>query len=88
MVRRLFWLGLGLALGALIFRRLSRAAEKLTPTGLARGLGGALADLTQAARDFVADVRQGMVEHEAALREAAELDGGQLGRPAEPIPPS
>ena len=75
----MFWLGIGLALGALIFRRMSRAAEKLTPTGLAQGLGGALAELSQSARDFVADVRQGMAEHEAALREAAVLDGGDLG---------
>ena len=80
-VRRLFWLGIGLALGALIFRRLSRLAEQLTPAGLARGLGGGLAELAQAAQDFAAAVRQGMREHEAALREAAELDGGRLGRP-------
>jgi hypothetical protein len=78
-VRRLFWLGLGLALGALIFRRLSRAAEQLTPKGLANSAGAALAELTAAIQDFAADVRQGMVEHEAVLREAAELDGGHLG---------
>ncbi len=83
-MRRLFWLGLGLALGALIFRRLSRAAEQLTPKGLASTAGAALAELSTAIQDFAADVRQGMVEHEAVLREAAELDGGQLGRPAAP----
>lgn len=79
-MRRLFWLGIGLALGALIFRRLSRAAQQLTPTGVAHTLGEAIAGLSDAVRDFAEDVREGMHEHEAALREGAELDGGHLGR--------
>ena len=83
-VRRLFWLGIGLALGALIFRKLSKTAERLTPTGLARTAGGLIAELTEAVREFGADVREGMTEHEASLREAAELDGGHLGRPTQP----
>jgi hypothetical protein len=80
-MRRLFWLGIGLALGALIFRKLTQVAEKLTPTGIARSLSDSLRDLAAAVRDFAEDVRAGMTEHEASLREAAELDGGHLGRP-------
>jgi hypothetical protein len=79
-VRRLFWLGIGLALGALIFRKLSQAAERLTPSSLVHAATGLVSELAEAIRDFSADVREGMVEHEASLREAAELDGGHLGR--------
>jgi hypothetical protein len=81
-VRRLFWLGIGLALGALIFRKISQLAEKATPSGIARTVSGALSELSQAVRDFSADVRENMAEHEASLREAAELDGGHLGADA------
>ena len=34
-MRRLFWLAMGVTIGALVVRRLSRAAEKLTPQGIA-----------------------------------------------------
>lgn len=81
-MRRLFWLGLGLALGALVFRRMSRAAERLTPAGIAESLGGALTDLSEAVRDFAADVREGMTEQETALREGAGLDAAQPAPPA------
>jgi hypothetical protein len=75
-MRRLFWLGIGLALGVLIFRKLSRVAEQLTPRGLAQSLGGALAELSEAVRDFAGEVRETMHEHEQALREGAGLDSG------------
>ena len=78
-MRRLFWLGIGLALGALIFRKASKAAGRLTPGGLAQTAVGVVSELAEAIRDFAADVREGMAEREAALREAAELDGGHLG---------
>ena len=83
-MRRLFWLGIGLALGALIFRKASQVAGRVTPSGLARTAGGALVELSEAIRDFAADVRDGMSEREAVLREGAELDGGRLGRTATP----
>ena len=56
-MRRLFWLAMGITIGALIVRKLSRAAEKLTPKGMATGLGQGLADLADAIRDFADDVR-------------------------------
>ena len=39
-MRRVFWLALGAALGVLIFRKLSAAAQKLTPQGLAGSVVG------------------------------------------------
>jgi hypothetical protein len=87
-MRRLFWLGIGLAIGALAFRKLNRVAQKMTPGGLAQSIGSALADLSEALRDFAADVRQGMHEQEAALREGAGLDAGSAdpGRHATAAP--
>jgi chromosome condensin MukBEF MukE localization factor len=81
-VRRLFWLSLGITVGVLAMRKLSRAAEKLTPKGMATGLGAGLAELADALRDFGADVRAAMSEREAELRESTGLDGRSAERPA------
>jgi hypothetical protein len=75
MTRRLFWLVMGITIGALIVRKLSRAAEKLTPRGIAGSLGGGLAGLSGSIRDFSADVRDAMRERETQLREGTALDG-------------
>ncbi|MCW2495983.1 hypothetical protein [Jatrophihabitans sp.] len=74
-MRRLFWLAMGITIGALIVRKLSKAAEKLTPRGMAGGIATALGDLAEALRDFSADVRDAMSEREAELREGTGLDG-------------
>ena len=78
-MRRLFWLAMGITIGALIVRKLSKVAEKLTPWGMAGGIGAGLADLADALRDFGAEVRTAMREREAELRESTGLDG-QLGK--------
>ncbi|MEO6502022.1 MAG: hypothetical protein ABIQ09_08940 [Jatrophihabitantaceae bacterium] len=75
-MRKLFWLALGASLGVLIFRKLSRAAEKMTPQGLAGSIGAGLSDLGYSIREFAADVREAMSSQEAALRAAAGLDSG------------
>jgi adenylosuccinate lyase len=82
-MRRLFWLAMGITIGALLVRKLSRAAEKLTPSGMASGLAAALAELADSIRDFAADVREAMSEREAELREATGLDGSTGPAPAE-----
>jgi len=46
MTRRLFWLAMGITIGALIMRKISAAARKLTPRGIAQSFGGGLADLS------------------------------------------
>jgi hypothetical protein len=73
-MRRLLWLGIGLALGALAFRKLTQMAQKMTPGGMAKSFGAALTELAQAVGDFVADVREAMAEREQTLREGAGLD--------------
>jgi hypothetical protein len=76
-MRRLFWLALGATLGVLIFRKLSSAAQKLTPQGLAGSVGAGLSELGYALRDFADDVREAMSGRESELRAAAGLDVGE-----------
>ncbi len=78
-MRRLFWLSMGVTIGALVVRKLQQAAEKLTPRSMAGSFGEALAELGQSMRGFGADVRAAMHEREAELREGAGLDGS-LGK--------
>ncbi|WP_375500404.1 hypothetical protein [uncultured Jatrophihabitans sp.] len=74
-MRRLFWLAMGVTIGALVVRKLSRAAEKLTPSGMATSIGQGLSDLADSISDFAADVREAMSEREIQLRESTGLDG-------------
>ena len=86
-MRRLFWLALGATLGVLIVRKLSKAAEKLTPQGVAQSFAAGLNELAIALRDFAADVRDAMSAQEAALREAAGLDAAGSTAIGSPAPP-
>jgi hypothetical protein len=81
-MRRLFWLAMGITIGALVVRKLSKLAEKLTPRGMAGGIGAGLADLAEALREFAEDVRDAMRERENELRVSTGLDG-QLGKVGE-----
>jgi hypothetical protein len=82
-MRRLFWLAMGVTIGALLVRKLSRAAEKLSPSGMAGGIAGALRELAESISDFAADVREAMSEREHELRHATGLDGTTGPDPAE-----
>jgi hypothetical protein len=77
-MRRLFWLAMGITIGALIVRKLSAAAQKLTPGSMAGSVSQALGDLADSISGFSHDVRAAMAEREAELREGAGLDG-ELG---------
>jgi hypothetical protein len=73
-MRRLFWLAMGITIGALVVRKLSRAADKLTPTGIAGASAEGLRDLAEAIGDFGADIRAAAAEREAELRAGTGLD--------------
>lgn len=81
-MRRLFWLAMGVTIGVLVVRKLQSLAQKLTPRGMATGLGGGLAELAAAIGEFGADVREAMHERENQLRASTGLDG-TLGRAPE-----
>ena len=73
-MRRLFWLAMGITIGALVVRKLSRAAEKLTPAGIGGSIAEGLRDLADAIGDFGADIRAAAAEREAELRAGTGLD--------------
>src|SRR5438105_3671857 len=80
-MRRLFWLAMGVTIGVLVMRKLVKAAELLTPRGMAGGIAGSLSDLAEALRDFGADVRDAMGDREAELRAGTGLDGSDPDGP-------
>jgi hypothetical protein len=69
-VSRLFWTALGAAAGVYAVRRLSKAAQAYTPSGVAHGLS----DFGEGLRELAAAVREGMEEREAELRLALGID--------------
>jgi len=73
-MRRLFWLAMGITIGALVVRKLSRAADKLTPAGIGGSLAEGLRELAEAIGDFGADVRAAAAAREAELRAGTGLD--------------
>jgi hypothetical protein len=73
-MRRLFWLAMGITIGVLVVRKLSSAAEKLTPQSIAGQLVEGLRDLADAIGDFGADVRAAAAERELELRSGTGLD--------------
>jgi hypothetical protein len=66
-MRRLFYITLGVTVGVIAVRRLTKLAESMSPDSLA-------ASAATAVTSFVDDVREGMAEREAELRAALEYD--------------
>jgi hypothetical protein len=85
---KLFWIALGATAGVLVVRRLTRAAESLTPEGAADRVAGGLRNLGDAVREFTDEVRAGMAERDAELRYALGIapdgTGAATGQRAEP----
>ena len=75
-MRRLFWLGMGIAAGVALNRKARSVARQATPAGLAANLGTAVHELATAVGAFGADVRAGMVEREEELSEVVERRSG------------
>lgn len=75
-MKRLFWLGVGVATGVALSRKARETARQATPAGLAGNLGEAMRELAGAIGSFGADVRAGMVEREEELSEVVEQRSG------------
>ena len=69
-MKRLLWLGVGLAVGALVVRKLTRKANEFTPSGIATSLSQSAGGLVESMRSFVDDVRDGMTEREEQIHQA------------------
>jgi uncharacterized protein DUF6167 len=87
-MKRLLYLAIGAGVGVVAVRRVTRAAQKLTPSGLAGSAGGAISGLSDSIRGFIDDVRVGMAEREIELNDALNSEapapysasGGTTGR--------
>lgn len=71
-MRRLFWLGIGVAVGVVVVRQVSKAAQAYSPSSLAGTARNSAAGLVDSVKDFIADVRDGMAEREAEIASAFE----------------
>ena len=74
-MKRLFWLAMGVTIGALVVRKLAKAAESLRPSGVATSVSGTFSTLAESVREFADEVRDAMAEREAELVEGTGLDG-------------
>ncbi len=72
MIRRLFWLGIGVAVGVVVVRQIGKAAQAYSPSGLAGTARNSAAGMLDSVRGFVSDVREGMAEREAQIAAAFE----------------
>ena len=73
-MKRLVWMGIGVAIGVIAFRKVTEAQSTLGPEGLNRAVGR----LADGVFDFADAVRAGMRERETDLRTALGVE------PAEP----
>lgn len=72
-MKALFYVALGATAAVLVVRKVTRTAEKFTPSGMASSMGG----VADAIRDFAAEVRVGMADREDELRVALGIDDAQ-----------
>jgi hypothetical protein len=72
MIKRVFWLGLGIAVGVIIVRKVGQVVESYSPAGLAGSAKNSAAGALDSVRDFVADVRMGMAEREDLIHAAIQ----------------
>jgi hypothetical protein len=75
-VKRLFWLGVGMAAGAYFTRRATTAAQALTPAGIGANVADGLRELGAGLGAFGAEVRAGMAAREQELTELLERRTG------------
>lgn len=79
-MRRLFWLGIGVGLGAavsvVVVRKLTRTVESYTPKGIAASLQASAVGVLDQARTFVADARVAMAEREEQIHQALSVTEG------------
>ncbi|MGY3320988.1 MULTISPECIES: hypothetical protein [Arthrobacter] len=69
-MNRIIWMGIGVAIGVIAFRKITEARSAVGPEGLNRAVGR----LADGLYDFADAVREGMGEREAELRAALGVD--------------
>ena len=71
-MNRIIWMGIGVAIGVIAFRKITEAQSNLGPEGLNRAAGR----LADGLYDFADAVREGMNERETELRRALGVETG------------
>jgi hypothetical protein len=71
-MNRIIWMGIGVAIGVIAFRKITAVQTTLGPEGLNRAVGR----LSDGLFDFAGAVRDGMQERETELRTALGIDTG------------
>jgi hypothetical protein len=69
-MKRVLWLGIGLAVGALVVRAVSKKARTLSPGGLAAAARDSAGGIVGSVRSFMEDIREGMAEREEEIHAA------------------
>jgi hypothetical protein len=69
-MKRILWMGIGVAIGVIAFRKITEAQSTLGPEGLNRAVGR----LADGIYDFADAVRDGMQERESDLRASLGID--------------
>lgn len=75
-MKRLVWMGIGVAIGVIAFRKVSEVQSNLGPEGLNRAVGR----LADGVYDFADAVRAGMRERETDLRAALGVESQDVVR--------
>jgi hypothetical protein len=75
-MKRLVWMGIGVAIGVIAFRKVTEAQSALGPEGLNRAVGR----LADGVYDFADAVRAGMRERETDLRSALGVEAEDIVR--------
>lgn len=75
-MKRLVWMGIGVAIGVIAFRKVTEAQASLGPEGLNRAVGR----LADGVYDFADAVRSGMRERETDLRTALGVESQDAAR--------
>jgi len=71
-LKRMIWVGIGIAVGVVAVRKLTKVAHSVTPGGVAERVGGAGAEMRESLKAFWADVSEAKQAKEAELFDAIE----------------
>ncbi|GAA4824314.1 hypothetical protein GCM10023201_08020 [Actinomycetospora corticicola] len=71
-MKRLFWVGVGVAIGVSATRKVNQVTQRATPAGIGTSLGEGLRELGAGLGAFGAEVRAGMNEREQELYSLVE----------------
>ncbi|MEV4950799.1 MULTISPECIES: hypothetical protein [Paenarthrobacter] len=75
-MKRIVWMGIGVAIGVIAFRKITEAQANLGPEGLNRAVGR----MADGLFDFADAVRTGMHQREEDLRAALGIDDAGAAR--------